>query len=201
MKLLKVSVCAFVLLASPVMASNNGNNNGNNNGPQGGNSSSSSSSSATGVGVGVGVGVGYGGSGGSVGDIRTTSRTETYIQGSASAPGLAASDCGFALSGGIVGAALGMSATTKNCMVLKEAAMLDALGRRDLALRHLVMHNDRVNKTVKGNDQTVAGTKSPKPVQASFLSCYMKDEKVHVKPKFGADVALAKDQCLQSLGF
>ena len=80
------------------------------------------------------------------------------------APGFGVSDCSFSVSAGWVGGGAGFGIPSKRCNVYTETGMLYELtGDRNIALRHLQLHNNRVRATLKDSTAPAAVTTSLRP--------------------------------------
>lgn len=122
---------------------------------------------------------------------------------------LGVADCGVGFTLGLPGyGAFGISKTDTECKVIREAAMLDSLGRRDLAIAHMSQIG-RIKTTMEavGYGQAAAPVVSsrspaaaPSRPAVAYSKCELADGKLTVRPKFGADRELAVSQCRAAAG-
>lgn len=121
---------------------------------------------------------------------------------------LGVADCGVGFTLGLPGyGAFGISKTDTECKVIREAAMLDALGRRDLAIAHMSQIG-RIKTTMQavGYGESAApvvstrnASPAPRPAVA-YSKCELADGRLTVRVRFGADRDLAVSQCRAANG-
>lgn len=135
---------------------------------------------------------------------------------SVSAPGIVVSNqCALGVSAGVAavggGISFGGSKLDKNCVILAQAAAINALAGADAALHHLAQVPSICN-TLRATGRIAAGSVCPgeklaKPAKASgpadagFSKCAKDGNAVRIRYKPGADKSAAKAACLAQLGY